>query len=136
MADRRPFGDVASLESAADEVWAALDREDRLEAFAAHPRIGGDRPERDVGGHSRRWSSDEQSGVRDADRDALVEVNRAYEERFGWIFLICATGLDSTTILERARQRLDNDPETELEVAAEEQRRITRLRIDKLLGRE
>lgn len=136
MADRRPFGDVDGLRSAADAIWAELDRDDRLEAFAAHPRIGDDRAERDVGARARRWSSGEQSGVRDSDREALVEVNRAYEERFGWVFLICATGLDSATILDRARQRLDNDPETELEVAAEEQRRITQLRIDKLLGQE
>lgn len=136
VADRRPFASVDDLRAAADEVWVGLDRRDRLEAFAAHPRIGEREAARPTGATARRWSDREQAGVADADRTALAEVNRAYEDRFGWVFLICASGLDGETILARARERLGNDPDTELGIAAEEQRRITQLRIDRLLGME
>jgi allantoicase len=136
VAARRPLRDARALHAAADEVWAGLGGDDWLEAFAAHPRIGERTAAHDTGARSRGWSGREQAGVRDTDRDALAEVNRAYEQRFGWILLVCATGLDSTTILARARERLGNDPDTELRVAAEEQRRITHLRLDKLLGKE
>ncbi|MBW3601780.1 MAG: allantoicase [Actinobacteria bacterium] len=128
VAGRRPFHDIARLEQAADAVWSDLGPEDWLEAFAAHPRIG----ERGSDG----WSSSEQAGARDADEAtlaALAEANRAYERRFGHVFLVCATGRGAGGMLDELRRRLGNDPPTELRVAAEEQRRITRLRLGRLL---
>jgi allantoicase len=128
MTRRRPFGSRGELLRQADEVWASLSTDDHLEAFAAHPRIG----ERSAA----RWSSQEQAGVDDSEqatRDALLEGNRVYEERFDHVFLICATGKSADEMLAALRQRLDNDPVTELTVAAEEQRQITHLRLDKLL---
>jgi allantoicase len=128
MTASRPFGSREQLLDRADEVWAGLSGDDHLEAFAAHPRIG----ERSAA----RWSSQEQAGVDDAEqttRAALDAGNRTYEERFGHVFLICATGKTAEEMLTALRQRLDNDPTTERTVAAEQQRQITRLRLDKLL---
>ncbi len=125
----RPFADAAALAASADEVWETLGPDDWLEAFAAHPRIG----ERSPGAS---WSSVEQAGVGGADPGvlaALVEGNLAYERRFGHVFLISASGRKAEELLAALRQRLDNDPETELRVAASEQRKITRLRLDRLL---
>jgi len=98
------------------------------EAFAAHHRIG-DRP---AAGKGAR----EQAGTAHATQetlDALVEANRAYEQRFGRIFLVCATGKTPDEMLALCRQRLHNDPETEFAVASEEQRKITRLRLEQWL---
>ena len=86
---------------------------------------------------SRAWSLREQSGTRGATTETLAELallNRDYAERFGHVFLVCATGKTAPEILALGRQRLHNDPETELAIAAEEQRKITRLRLEKLLS--
>lgn len=126
VAGGRPYRDVAALHAAADEVWRGLDAEEWQRAFAAHPRIG----ER-AGG----WSGREQAGVRGADTavlDALADTNRAYEERFGHVFLICAAGRSAAGMLAALRERLGNDPQTEAVVAAEEQRKITGLRLARL----
>jgi allantoicase len=128
VADRRPFSSREDLDRAADAVWAALDADDWHEAFAAHPRIG----ERSAS----RWSTAEQSGTAGAEREtmeALAEGNRAYEERFGHVFLIRAAGRSAEEMLAALRERLGNTSEEELEVAAEQQRQIMQLRLDRLL---
>lgn len=128
MAASRPFRDLAALRDAADRIGSRLGREDWLEAFAVHPRIGE---------KGSRWSEAEQAGARSADREtlaALVEANRRYESRFDHIFIVCATGKSAAEMLDLLRARLDNDPETELRIAAEEQRKITNLRLEKLLA--
>jgi allantoicase len=128
MVARRPFGSFAALTAAADEIWAMLDRDDRLEAFAAHPRIG----DRSGPDHTRR----EQSGTAGADPStlqALREGNHEYEQRFGHVFLINASGRSAEEMLTALRQRMTNDPATEIDVAAEQQRQITRLRLDTLM---
>lgn len=87
----------------------------------------------------RTWAAGEQSGVERADEDvrhALVAVNREYERRFGYIYIVLATGKSAEEMLALANERLGNDPDVELRTAAEEQRKITRLRLDKLLGSE
>jgi OHCU decarboxylase len=130
VAADRPYADVAALQKAADEAWTGLGEADWLEAFAAHPRIG------ERGGASADWSKQEQAGVGDAEdevRQALARGNAAYEERFGYVFLISAAGRNAAEILANLRARLDNDPSTELRVAAEEHRTITRLRIQRLM---
>jgi allantoicase len=128
MVARRPFGSFAALTAAAGEIWAMLDRDDRLEAFAAHPRIG----DRSGPDHTRR----EQSGTAGADPStlqALLEGNHEYEQRFGHVFLINASGRSAEEMLTALRQRMTNDPATEIGVAAEQQRQITRLRLDTLM---
>ena len=123
----RPFESDAGLFDAAERVWWALSPDDWLEAFAAHPRIG-ERTE-------SAWSAEEQSGVQGTDRrlqERLREGNRRYEETFGHVFLICATGLSAGEMLTALERRLQNDPKTELRSAAAEQAKITRLRLEKL----
>lgn len=132
MLGRRPFGSREGLLAAARAEWFSLSPADWREAFADHPRIG------DREALARRFplthqlSSQEQSGIADAGGDVLValaDANDAYLEKFGYIFIICAAGLDATTMLTRLRERLGNDPETELRIAAEEQAKITALRL-------
>jgi OHCU decarboxylase len=128
MLAARPFGSDAALVASAERVWWGLGREDWLEAFARHPRIG----ER----ATEEWSRREQAGVGDATpaiRAELAERNRAYEERFGHVFLISATGKTADALLGELRRRLANDPATELRVAAGEQAKIIRLRLEKLV---
>ena len=136
VAALRPFRDLGRLLAEAERVWFELGREDWLEAFRAHPRIGEKKAEAGVGEDARRWSEGEQSRAREASTetlDALAEANREYEEKFGFIFIVCATNRSADEMLSLLRERMKNDPETELRVAAEEQWRITELRIRKLL---
>jgi 2-oxo-4-hydroxy-4-carboxy-5-ureidoimidazoline decarboxylase len=128
MVNRRPFGSREAVLAAADEIWASLDGNDYREAFAYHPRIG-ERTTNSVAASEQSRVSDAGSGV----RKALAEANRDYEERFGYIYIVCATGKSAEEMLAIAQARLQNDPDTEVKVAAEEQRKITRLRLQKLL---
>jgi 2-oxo-4-hydroxy-4-carboxy-5-ureidoimidazoline decarboxylase len=139
MVARRPFDSLDELLVAADDVWWSLDQHDWREAFARHPRIGEAESAPPDNEHERRWASGEQASVataQDAVRDALVEANRKYERRFGYIYIVCATGKSADEMLALARGRLHNSPKVELRVAAEEQRKITRLRLEKLLADE
>ncbi len=134
MLAARPFASDAELLAAAERVWWRLGRADWLEAFAAHPRIGA-RGKRE-GEAMTDWARHEQAGAHgavEATLAALAQENRAYEQRFGHVFLICATGRTADEMLGALRGRLTNDPATELRVAAEEQAKITRLRLDKLV---
>src|SRR4030095_7703042 len=110
------------------------DPADWREAFAAHPRIG-DRAEAPGprSGAEAGWSADEQAGRTDDSRARLARLNREYEQRFGHIFIICATGRTGDEMLGALERRMGNNPENELQEAAEEQRRIARLRLGKLL---
>jgi OHCU decarboxylase len=128
MAEGRPFQSVADLRETSDRIWRSLDGADWREAFAAHPRIGE---------KGSRWSEAEQAGARGADARTLAELiegNRVYESRFDHIFIVCATGRSAAEMLGLLRARLGNDPETELRAAAEEQRKITHLRLEKLFS--
>jgi OHCU decarboxylase len=128
MAASRPFDGPESLAEASDRIWASLEPSDWLEAFAAHPKIG----ERSASA----WASAEQSAVGGAPHDVLERFaagNRAYEARFGYIFIVCATGKSAGEMLTTLERRLTSDPGEELHIAAEEQRKITRLRLAKLL---
>ena len=135
--DARPFTDSDALFREADSVWRSLREEDWLEAFRAHPKIGEQKAAAVQSEQARRWSAQEQSGVQDAATEtkaALALGNQKYEERFGFIFIVCATGKSSADMLAILSERLQNDPGTELRMAAEEQRKITRLRLEKLLN--
>ncbi|HET7433227.1 MAG TPA: allantoicase [Thermoanaerobaculia bacterium] len=129
VADAAPFGSWDALLESADRIWSQLDPEDWQEAFAAHPRIGERKP-------VSRWSSEEQSGTNDAANETMHELavaNQQYEEKFGHVFLICATGRNADEILANCLVRMQNDADTELRNAAEEQRKITHLRLMKLV---
>ncbi len=135
MVQRRPFEDAADLIAAADAIWQELAPENWLEAFAAHPKIG-EKPQQ-KSEHERAWSEREQAAAyftSAATADALAEANRAYHARFGYTFIVCATGKSAEEMLAILQQRLQNDADTELPVAAEEQRKITELRLKKILG--
>ena len=137
MLARRPFGSRAAVLTAADEIWRSLDASDWREAFSHHPRIGervSAKPRSELGS---AWAAGEQSAVGRAGDDvlsALATANREYEQRFGFIYIVFATGKSAEEMLLLGRARLRNDPEVELRIAAEEQRKITRLRLEKLLG--
>ena len=137
VAGRRPFRTVEALLAAADEIWWSLAPADWMEAFAHHPRIGERAAAAAQGERARGWSADEQRGVSssgDTVREALAEGNREYERRFGHIYLVSAAGKSADELLAILRRRLSNDPATELRVAAGEQAKITRLRLEKLLS--
>jgi OHCU decarboxylase len=141
MVAARPFASVDAAGAAADSIWASLDRSDWLEAFAAHPRIGAPGGTKRAGaaepGTAGDWAAQEQAGAAHAAgavQRRLADDNRAYEERFGYIFIVCATGKSADEMLDILEQRMNNATDDELLVAAEEQRRITRLRLLKLLS--
>lgn len=135
VAAYRPFSGLDHLLAVADEAWWELTHDDRLIAFSAHPRIG----ERPAGeGAHARWSASEQAEAQRSEekvRDEIARGNAKYERRFGHVFLICASGRSGEEILAELRRRLANDPETELRIAAEEQAKITRLRLERLIDR-
>ena len=137
MTDARPFRDTDDLLERADEIWWSVDESDWREAFRSHPRIGERKAQAGQTGRERAWSAGEQAGMAsaaDATRDALAEGNRAYEARFGYIYIVCATGRSGDEMLDLLWTRLGNDPATEIRTAAEEQRRITHIRLQKLLA--
>lgn len=137
MTQARPFASVNHLLGQAEEIWRSLDAQDWLEAFAAHPKIGERRAAPKQSTQSAQWSQSEQSGVNAASvdvRENLAEANRLYEEKFGYIFIVCATGKSADEMLEICRQRLGNDTNAELRIAADEQRKITEIRLKKLLA--
>jgi len=121
--------------NSAGTIWGGLPREDWMEAFRHHPAIGAKRGKKIQSAAARKWSKGEQSVAQTADAAtlaALADANEKYQARFGHVFLICATGKTSDEILTSLRQRLSNYPEVEMRIAAEEQRKITRLRLEKL----
>ncbi len=136
VADRRPFRDAAQLFEAAHEVWEKLGRNDWLEAFSHHPKIGERKAAVAQPAEAQRWSEQEQRSVSSSAahlREELANTNQIYQARFGYIFIMCATGKSTEEMLALLRERLKNDPETELRVAAGEQQKITRLRLEKML---
>lgn len=133
MTAARPFADDEDLHRKAQDKWFALSHDDWREAFARHPRIGA-KPT--IEGVEERWSVSEQAGVREATDEVKTRLhahNQTYEERFGHVFLICATGLDAPSLLGALETRLTNDPDEELMIAAIEQSKITKIRLRKLL---
>ena len=136
MLEQRPYESADSLRSAADRSWRNLAEDDYLQAFDGHPKIG------DVGSlkatyaNTKELAAGEQSSVNEANREtiiALAEGNAAYEAKFGFIFIVCATGRSADEMLDLLRARVPNEREYELANAAEEQRKIFHLRLEKLL---
>lgn len=133
MVSSRPYADANALRNAADSVWSDLGADDYLEAFEGHPKIG------DVNSLAAKYANSgdlaahEQSSVAEATQaviERLAAGNKRYEQRFGYIFIVCATGKSAMEMCELLEARLHNDPEEELHVAAEEQRKILQIRLE------
>ena len=135
VASARPFADASALHYAAEKAWDELAHADWLEAFAAHPRIGEDR--RVSGADASAWARSEQAGLAaspESERSELLEAQRAYELRFGWPYIVCATGRTAPEMLADCLMRVARAPADEIATAAGEERQIGRLRLVKLLA--
>jgi len=136
LVSKRPFTDVASVAEASKAVWFSLPAEAWQEAFDSHPRIGQKHAQSTATDESLRWSAQEQRTAISADETAklaLEEANRRYEQKFGRIFIVCATGKTSVEILSILEARMQNDAAAELREAAEQQHQITQIRIQRWL---
>lgn len=136
MAAKRPFSSIEALHAAADEVWWSLAPENWKEAFSHHPRIGSRDALKEKFARTAAWASGEQARVSEADEaliDGLLSGNDEHEARFGYIFIVCATGKSAAEMLTILRTRLGNDEASELRASACEENRITHLRLQKLI---
>ncbi len=134
IVDRRPFASLQEFFEAAGTIWNTLSPSDWKEAFEHHPRIGDREALREK--FSTTAAEAEQAGILTTTEEVLqrlAERNREYEEKFGYIFIVCATGKSAEEMLKTIEERLHNEPEPELIIAAEEQRKITRIRLEKLV---
>jgi 2-oxo-4-hydroxy-4-carboxy-5-ureidoimidazoline decarboxylase len=137
LAGLRPFADEQSLFEAADRSWRDLPKEDWLEAFRSHPRIGEQHAANKTTATSASWSRSEQGQMKEADAvilERMREGHRAYEERFGRIFIVCATGKRPEEMLRILERRLKNDSQEELTESAAQQQQIMQLRLRKWLA--
>jgi 2-oxo-4-hydroxy-4-carboxy-5-ureidoimidazoline decarboxylase len=133
---RRPFDAAAELLAISDAVWSGLAEDDWREAFDSHPRIG-QHHAKAATATSLAWSSEEQKAAvtpDEAAKLALAEGNRQYEEKFGRIFIVCASGKSASEILGLLQERMHNTPAAEMLEAAEQQRQITQLRLRRWMG--
>jgi len=137
MARRRPYSSKDEVIKQAGEIWNhELASSDWLEAFSAHPKIGGLGSLRKKYASTKKWAEGEQKGIANAPEEVLERLaagNQEYENKFGYIFIVCATGKSAGEMLQILESRLDNQPGKELAIAAEEQRKITEIRLEKLL---
>ena len=136
MVSLLPFENRDQLFGKAEIIWEGCSEADWREAFTHHPKIGNIDSLRAKFAGTKAWAAGEQSGVESATQQVLEELaegNRLYEEKFGYIFIICATGKSAGEMLDSLNARLPNSPETEIEIAMQEQQKITRLRLEKLL---
>jgi 2-oxo-4-hydroxy-4-carboxy-5-ureidoimidazoline decarboxylase len=132
-----PFESVAALYEAAERVWYDLSEADWREAFTHHPKIGDMNALKEKFASTATWAAGEQGAVRQASQatlEALAAGNATYEQKFGYIFIVCATGKSADEMLALLEARLPNDPNQEIHVAMGEQAKITRLRLEKLLA--
>jgi 2-oxo-4-hydroxy-4-carboxy-5-ureidoimidazoline decarboxylase len=132
-----PVEDYVDLMEDAEEQWYKCTEEDWKEAFTHHPKIGDVDSLKEKFSATAQWASAEQSGINSASErifQELAEGNHAYEEKFGYIFIVCATGKRADEMLGILQSRLPNDPQKEIEVAADQQMQITKLRLEKLLN--
>lgn len=131
-----PAEDLVEVLEDAEEQWFLCSEADWKQAFAQHPRIGDIESLQKKFASTAEWAMGEQGGIKTATQQTLAtlaEANKKYEEKFGYIFIVCATGKSANEILTLLETRLQNSPEVEIEIAADEQNKITKLRIEKLL---
>jgi len=137
MMGKRPFSDKEQLFSLAREIWNNLTPDDWREAFTHHPKIGDIENLRKKFVATSKWASQEQAGTKAASESVLGELarlNQVYEEKFGYIFIVCATGKNAEEMLRLLKKRFENNPDDEIKIAAGEQEKITRIRLEKLLS--
>jgi 2-oxo-4-hydroxy-4-carboxy-5-ureidoimidazoline decarboxylase len=139
LAEVRPFYSMSSLKNTADKIWKGLSESDFLQAFEGHPKIGDVNSLREKYSNTKVLASGEQGLVSEAPEQVILSLsagNEEYLQKFGFIFIVCATGKSASEMLSLLQQRLPNDRTTELANAADEQRKIFQIRLDKLLGTE
>ena len=137
MLARRPFRSRDQLLEAAGVVWGSLEPGDWREAFSHHPRIGERSGAVPQTAREAAWSAGEQAGMNSAGerlKNQLAAVNREYEARFGFVYIVCATGKTADQMLNLARARLRNEAGRELATAAKEQEKIMRIRLEQLFS--
>ena len=135
MQESRPFESMEVLLKTADKIWSECDTKDHLEAFSGHPKIGDVSSLAKKYANTKKWAGNEQKGVESATSEVikrLTKGNEAYEQKFGFIFIVCATGKSAAEMLVLLEERLPNERETELKIAAAEQHKITKIRLKKI----
>ena len=136
VAKQRPFKNLDDFFSLQEKSWLALEKKDFLEAFDGHPKIGDVSSLKKKYAHTKDLAEGEQSGVNSASDEVVSELsklNLEYDDKFGYIFIVCATGKSALEMLNLLKERIENDPEFELRIAAIEQAKITKIRLEKLL---
>ena len=136
LSEMRPFSDIKHLLSTADSLWQNYGESEFLEAFKGHSKIGDLDSLKKKYANTRQWSQQEQAGMQTVDEKTLLELmnlNKVYEDRFGFIFIVCATGKTASEMLKILKSRINNDAVQELQIAAGEQAKITKIRLEKLL---
>lgn len=137
MVKQRPFAKLEALTTQANLQWQSMTHSDYLEAFSGHPMIGDINTLRQKYANTKALASNEQSGTQDAGEETLhklQQMNKTYLDKHGFIFIICATGLSADAMLSELAKRLPNNTESEIKKAAQEQMKITLLRINKAFG--
>jgi len=137
LSEKSPFGSADALKHESNRIWFGADEKDWLEAFTHHPKIGDVESLEKKFASTANWASGEQSGVNIANKNVLIELkdlNDQYEKKFGYIFIVCATGKSAEEMLSLLKERILNKPEEEIEIAVNEQNKITHIRLDKLLA--
>ena len=136
MIEARPFKSIEALYEEAQKIWQSLTREDWLEAFEQHPQIGDLSSLKAKFSHTKEWASDEQKGTDSASEQTLMDLatyNKDYLNKFGYIFIICASGKSAMEMLDALKTRIENEPLKELQIAADQQLKITIIRLKKML---
>lgn len=136
MVDGRPYNNFSALRKSADQAWDQMTEKDYLQAFEGHPKIGNVSSLKAKYANTKELASGEQSGASQAKETIILQLaksNQAYEDKYGFIFIVCATGKSAEQMLDLLHSRLKNDRYRELEIASEEQRKIFHLRLEKLL---
>lgn len=137
LIEQRPFLSVFDLYEKSDNIWTESSKKDGLEAFTHHPKIGDISELEKKFASTKEWAGGEQAGVNVANRKVLEDLskgNSAYEAKFGFIFIVCATGKTAEEMLALLNARIGNDAETEFKIAMGEQNKITKIRLEKLLS--
>ena len=137
LANKIPFNSTEELKKESDKIWNDCSDEDALEAFKHHPKIGDIKSLEKKFASTKQWASGEQAGVNEASQNILQDLangNEEYEKKFGYIFIVCATGKTATEMLALLQQRLPNSLDKEMKIAMHEQNKITDIRIDKLFS--
>lgn len=137
MVNGRPYNSMEELLNIADNHWKSCSEEAIYEAFHHHPKIGDISSLSKKFANTKEWAGNEQGKVAEANTEVIKELaqgNSDYESKFGFIFIVCATGKSAQEMLDILKSRLPNDKEKELKIAAEEQNKITKLRLEKLLS--